>query len=107
MAKMLFDEKFVHDLAMKALEYEFEGKTIREWIDILKYYQSSKWISVDDRLPDIDTEVLICTDKGLYYDVAQYSGGKKFWTLERNPDCWVTVSGVTHWMPLPEPPKEE
>lgn len=65
-----------------------------------------RWISVEERLPDIDAEVLICTDEGLY-DVTQYSGGERFWTLERNPDCWVTALGVTHWMPLPEPPKEE
>lgn len=57
------------------------------------------WISVEERLPDIDAEVLIYTDKGLY-DVAQYSGGERFWTLERNPDCWVTALGVTHWMPF-------
>lgn len=36
MAKMPGYENFLHDIAMKALEYEFEGKTIREWIDILK-----------------------------------------------------------------------
>lgn len=65
--------------------------------------QAPKWISVEERLPDIDAEVLIYTDEGLY-DVAQYSGGERFWTLERNPVCWVTASGVTHWMPLPEPP---
>lgn len=66
----------------------------------------SKWISVKDRLPDIDAEVLIRTDESLY-DVAQYTGADRFWTLERNPSCWVTAIGVTHWMQLPEPPKEE
>ena len=70
-----------------------------------KYSSIPKWISVEERLPNIDAEVLIYADEGLY-DVAQYSGGERFWTLERNPDCWVTASGVTHWMPLPEPPKE-
>lgn len=64
------------------------------------------WISVKYRFPDIDEVVLICTDEGLY-DVAQYSGGDRFWTLERNPLVWVTASGVTHWMHLPEAPKEE
>lgn len=64
------------------------------------------WISVKERLPDIDAEVLIVTGEGLY-DVAQYSGADRFWTLERNPLAWVTVADVTHWMPLPEPPKEK
>lgn len=76
-------------------------------LDLIQHLEAQvpKWISVEERLPDIDAEVLIYTDEGLY-DVAQYSGGERFWTLERNPDCWVTASGVTHWMPLPELMKE-
>ena len=64
-----------------------------------------QWISVEDRLPEIDQEVLIRTNEGLY-DIAQFTGADRFWTLERNPSAWVTATGVTHWMPLPEPPKE-
>lgn len=81
----------------------YGGKLLSEWVEEIKKHT---WISVEERLPDIDAEVLIYTDEGLY-DVAQYSGGERFWTLERNPVCWVTASGVTHWLPLPEPPKEE
>lgn len=80
-------------------------KEILDMIDNAPTLEYPKWISVKERLPEIDAEVLIYTDEGLY-DVAQYSGGERFWTLERNPDCWVTASGVTHWMPLPEPMKE-
>lgn len=75
-----------------------------EYIEQLEV-QLPKWISVEERLPDIDAEVLIYTNEGLY-NAAQYSGEERFWTLERNPDCWVTALGVTHWMLLPEAPKE-
>ena len=54
-----------------------------------------KWISVEDRLPDEtkDEYVLVVCD---YY-------GKI--TVETRK-MWHIDSVVTHWMPMPEPPKE-
>ena len=92
----------LHENVFKATDAGMECSFYK---DALEALTANKWVSVEERLPDIDAEVLIYTDEGLY-DVAQYSGGERFWTLERNPVCWVTASGVTHWMPLPEPPKE-
>lgn len=99
MAKMPDYENFLHDIAMKALEYEFEGKTIREWIDILKDYQSSKWISVAERLPKCGKRVLI-TDGAAVFEA--YLSISHKWV--RSGLLWQ--ENVTHWMPLPEPPKE-
>jgi hypothetical protein len=68
-----------------------------------------KWIPVTERLPgDIDEEVLVCTEdygvSGLgFVTVATY--GVSGWL-----ECWerkTYLTAVTHWMPLPEPPKEE
>lgn len=57
-----------------------------------------EWISVDERLPENETEVLTLVKykwaKKHYYSLDAYShidGG------------WVRNEGVTHWMPLPEP----
>ena len=59
----------------------------------------SKWISVKDRLPD-EGGVYLCYCNGI-----------------RHIQVWCKVydakrkvfndSGVTNWMPLPEPPEEE
>ena len=62
-----------------------------------------KWISVEERLPDEPGEVLACVYGRIC--IAWYSNR-----------CFETPSGmvfypcenaVTHWMPLPEPPKED
>ena len=63
-----------------------------------------EWISVDDRLPEnIANRVLVVCERsnGVFY--AHYE--KPFWiNLETDKPF---ISTVTHWMPLPEPPKGE
>ena len=63
-----------------------------------------EWISVDDRLPEnIANRVLVVCERsnGVFY--AHYE--KPFWiNLETDKPF---ISTVTHWIPLPEPPKEE
>ena len=62
-----------------------------------------KWISVKDRLPEEFTNVLVC-------DVHDDYVGK--WEYKRN-GIWDNEgfsfysSDITHWMPLPQPPKGE
>ena len=57
-------------------------------------------ISVDNRLPDDDEVVIICTDKNFVY-AGELIGDT--WFLDN--DSWTAT--VTHWMPLPHPPKGE
>lgn len=63
-----------------------------------------EWISVKDRLPNICEPVLVCCD---------FMGGKAFRVSGRygkNGMLWAGIPEshkVTHWMPLPEPPKGE
>lgn len=64
------------------------------------YYQTgSPWISVNDRLPTPDTRVLTI-------DVDGYIDTNAYFTDETAPR-WASgaIFEVTHWMPLPEPPK--
>lgn len=62
---------------------------------------ASEWISVEERMPEDGSEVLASVDEnsddcGLH--VCVYHDG----TFERSEAGYVW--GVTHWMPLPEPP---
>ena len=59
-----------------------------------------EWIPVDDRLPDDDEVVIICTDKNFVY-AGELIGDT--WFLDN--DSWTAT--VTHWMPTPQPPKGE
>ena len=64
-----------------------------------------EWISVKDRLPEDDSDVLAYSrngEEGRIYP-ANYSKGVWFDCIFDTP---VTES-TTHWMPLPEPPKGE
>ncbi len=67
--------------------------------------KTSQWISVKDRMPKADDFCLVNTE----FDrvrIAQYG-----WESWRFNDAYSSSehpkSYVTHWMPLPQPPKEE
>ena len=81
-----------------------------------------EWISVKDRLPEKDGQYLCFT-----VDKLDHAGDEVILTFSLNPNelspvfdedrkpCWVDfdtevgfweVKNVTHWLPIPEPPKE-
>ena len=57
-----------------------------------------EWVSVDDMLPDKPMKCLVYTKRGDCggYEITYYHQG-----------FYLQYSNVTHWMPLPEPPKGE
>lgn len=58
----------------------------------------SEWISVEDRLPEFNKKVLVYIDsKEIHTDEYIDRGYAEYFV--------VWHSCVTHWMPLPEPPK--
>jgi hypothetical protein len=66
----------------------------------------SEWISVKDRLPKNRTRCLVCrydwVTKTRFIDILWFY---RAWLVA--PDYGVADDTVTHWMPLPEPPKED
>lgn len=82
----------------------------------------TKWIPVSERLPQEDGSYLVTTNyfgkhQGINircfakdgetvneYDLA---GQKYVWYFYDNEYGYVSTDSVTHWMPLPQPPKGE
>ena len=63
------------------------------------YRKQSGWISVDERLPDKDAMYIVFTKKfGVSISVCYLTQKGAFWAIGNS---------VTHWMPLPQPPKTE
>jgi len=61
-----------------------------------------EWISVKDRLPEIWKDYLV-TDGGACM-VAEFMIESQEWNFFGI--SWWSNGHVTHWMPLPEPPKQ-
>lgn len=64
--------------------------------------QVQKWIPVTERLPKAYERVMVATERG---DVLMDCISKRYgkWCMEH----FDIDTMVTHWMPLPEPPKGE
>ena len=62
-----------------------------------------EWISVKDRLPEDDSPVLVY--KSRYSEAYGNMETAYYWNQRR----WMGCVGetVTHWMPMPKPPKGE
>ena len=82
--------------------------------DIARFPTAIGWISVKDRLPAQQGKYLVnviqyCCGK---FDITWFDG--KVWTAPDGEEYTDNFSNndnrigkVTHWMPLPEPPKED
>ena len=71
----------------------------------------TKWISVDDRLPENDAMVIGYTPCDGFMFVGYYHEEPKYdWKVWRIVTAMrstkIMTKKVTHWMPLPEPPKD-
>jgi hypothetical protein len=69
----------------------------------------SNWISVEDRLPEVGVDVLVFPIKMHLDDDPVYTGHRVKNHAGYFNYIWAgsiyLIRGVTHWMPLPEPPK--
>lgn len=119
-------EYIEREAAIKAI-YESDHFSVRECFgwrareieEVLRAVPATpvpQWIGVKDRLPDVAGMYIVtaCDEwcshgEGIWYDtvvvVAEYSGSCWNWN-DNGIDCDIDDL-VTHWMPLPEPPKGE
>jgi len=68
---------------------------------IVESESNNGWISVEDRLPEIDTDVLCYFQKWNRIDVCTY---KNIFKLEFVENTICQTDYVTHWQPLPKSP---
>lgn len=80
----------------------------------------AEWISVEERMPALDTEVLVFAVglpewgyEGKTTMAIAYRFTYRFWSSGKEYEQWSTPweyfhkdYKITHWMPLPEPPEE-
>lgn len=114
LANYLASNAYLNDTAQDVLEM------VCVWIDEAKAIQVPKWIPVTERLPetkgitsfDIDgcsyeweksCFVLGCDVDGDIHCVQYIKDEESQW-WEDDPG---EIFDITHWMPLPEPPKED
>ena len=124
MAKIPMPEEMIRNVAASVLGVEIDGKTLREWIDILKEYRTSGWISVKDGLPEDDENLHFYDDGHLRFTSVLVHDENRGTAIanrlmirhhsmpildELATEGWVWSRPYepTHWMPLPEQPKED
>lgn len=92
----LYDGVNYHTMGMEWWNKEIPAEA-------LSMLKAQGWISVKDRLPDDYSDCIVFD--GEYVEPAVYYSSSGFYT----PDCYEAnkIKGVTHWMPLPEPPRKD
>ena len=113
------DRDFIKWLAMTAYdkinELEQTSVPVHDMELILHEVAKPQWIPVTERLPvGGDDSGAICENVCLLMDDGTVSCGwmngitKKVYYLNARDDVVIKapINRVTHWMPLPEPPKE-
>jgi hypothetical protein len=92
------------DIPMPGIVKAMADHLIAHGVTVADINVGGKWIPVTERLPESGKCVLVCSKDGMVAE-GSYKAYEKKWTQFR----WnvTDLQNVTHWMPLPEPPKGE
>ena len=109
------DKYFARDMqaadAIEELSHDYEklAEDFNGAVELLHKRSKPRWIPVTERLPETGVDVLVKFPQNMA--VASIDIGE--WVVNSG-DGWCTDINLaggeknpTHWMPLPEPPKEE
>ena len=93
------EDPYINPYLLKAIDFA---------VAALREQEERRWIPVAERLPESEGTYLVYTERGTVY--ASHFYEKKVFRDDyvREPQwCQRGKVKVTHWMPLPKPPKEE
>ena len=79
---------------------EFITKMKEGFIDLIKSQPSFGWISVNERLPEYEEPVMGWDAEMRDMGIVNFIYGQFFDIID------MSKTNVTHWMPLPKPPKD-
>ena len=100
------DKNKLSEAMEKLAEFE-EKEKCGEWLDAIELakiaiaLQSQKWIPVSEKLPEDNTDVIVCFYSGTVTEM-RYWGNGIFQGIYEH-----TAKTIVAWMPLPEPYKGE
>ena len=86
---------------LKSVVNESSKNEVQDFIDRVDSFPSAEvWIPVSGRLPE-QYETVIGWD-GHFMGEVEHNGEEFVWI---DDDGWNNIAEITHWMPMPEPPK--
>ena len=93
----------IRDRLMTTNSKQYEALTIA--IATLKKQEQDRWIPVTERLPELESEVLVTDEYGeiRHADYSDWLGKAEFRTVEES----MTLEDVKAWRPLPAPYQED
>lgn len=100
-------EEAIKVLRTESVEISGKALTVAYWLEAMdvaiSVLRGQQWISVKDRLPEKPGDYLV------YYTTTANNmpliSMRHFYG--EIPGAFVHNKNMTHWMPLPEPPKED
>lgn len=89
--------------------YPEDSVLMREAADAIEELSKPKWIPVTERLPEEHVFVLVRQDDDRMMIAVRVDGDWWYRYFAYDVDRWDEneQGTITHWMPLPQPPKEE
>ena len=92
---------------LKETKYTMFGRTkLYDEEDVLPAMETyaaqfkSEWVSVDERLPEPNVRVLVYSKVHKDHLISEIDEKGRWW------QTYTLLNGVTHWQPLPTPPKK-
>ena len=99
---------WIEDQMTRAYPYTTDQFRIETTVDhlIANGVTVQEWIPVTELLPDENNRWVLCLCVGGAMEVLKFDYAMRDWDAQYPGRCYME-NYVTHWMPLPEPPKEE